>query len=412
MRGWSFLIVAAGMGQRFGGSPKQFEELGGRPLWEWSARTALELKDAGVNQVVLVAPPGMELLFEKVDAGFRGKLDLDIVVGGKTRQDSVLRGLEASREEMVMIHDAARPFTSVELCQRLMVKAVERGSAIPVLPVTDALKLTKEGVITGSMPRDGLVATQTPQVYRRDEIKNALEETRGKINDEAEAWLASGRELGWVMGDPLNFKITFREDLEMARRIARGTTVEKTGLGFDVHPLAPGIPLVLGGIRIPFPLGLSGHSDGDLLCHAVADAILGAAGLPDIGTLFPPSEERFRGMRSLDLLEEAVEMLRQAGYRVLSLDVVVNAQVPRLASLHGQIRDSLSGVLFRGREGRVSLKFKSGERTGDVGRGEAMRCWALARISRKEGVPGSLLDPEDGDCKREEKQLPNEGSFV
>lgn len=105
-------------------------------------------------------------------------------------------------------------------------------------------------------------------------------------------------------------------------------------------------------------------------------------------------------------------MLRQAGYRVLSIDVVVNAQVPRLASLHGQIRDSLSEVLFRGREGRVSLKFKSGERTGDVGRGEAMRCWALARISRKEGVPGSLLDPEDGDRKREEKQLPNEGSFV
>lgn len=397
MSGWSFLIVAAGMGRRFGGSPKQFEELGGTNLWEWSARTALRLKDAGVNQVVLVAPPGMELLFEKGRARFQGKSDLDIVAGGEKRQDSVLKGLEAAREKMVMIHDAARPFASVKLCRSLMGKAVEMGSAIPILPVRDALKETSDGVITASVPRDGLFATQTPQVYPRLEIKNVLDEAQDEVNDEAEAWLASGRELGWVMGDPLNFKVTFRQDLEMARCIVRGSTVEKTGLGFDVHPLTPGIPLVLGGIRIPFPLGLLGHSDGDLLCHAVADAILGAAGLPDIGTLFPPSEERFRGIRSLDLLEEAVEMLQQGGHRVLSVDVVVNAQVPRLASRHGQICDSLSEVLFGGKEGGVSLKFKSGERSGDVGRGEAMRCWALARISCKGGVPGSLLDPGDED---------------
>lgn len=382
MTGWSFLIVAAGRGKRFGGPPKQFEELGGLPLWAWSAGTAVKMKVAGVDQVILVAPPGMESFFEKEASTLQKEMEVKVVAGGESRKDSVLLGLRAARGKMAMIHDAARPFASTELCRRLIGKAGEVGSAIPVLPVTDALKVARDGVITASLPREDLLATQTPQAYPVEDIKNVLEEAPGKNHDEAEAWLASGRVPGWVRGDPLNFKITFPEDLEMARRMVRGAEDVKTGLGFDVHPLIPGVPLVLGGIRIPFTLGLSGHSDGDLLCHAVADAILGAAGLPDIGTLFPSSQERFRGIRSLDLLEEVAGLLHRRGYRVLSVDAVVNAQVPRLASMHGPILDSLSRVLFRGGEGSVSLKFKSGEGTGDVGKGEAMRCWAIAGIQR------------------------------
>jgi len=392
--GWPFLIVAAGRGKRFGGPPKQFEELGGLPLWAWSAGTAVKMKSAGVDRLILVAPPGMESSFHKEASTLQKEMEVEVVAGGESRRDSVLLGLKAAKGEMAMIHDAARPFVSTELCRRLMGKAVEVGSAIPVLPVTDALKTAREGVIAASVPREDLLATQTPQAYPVGEIKNVLEGAPGKNRDEAEAWLASGRVPGWVRGDPLNFKITFPEDLEMARRVVKGTGDVRTGLGFDVHPLVPGVPLVLGGIRIPFALGLSGHSDGDLLCHAVADAILGAAGLPDIGTLFPSSQERFKGVRSLDLLEEAVDMLHRRGYRVLSVDAVVNAQVPRLASMHGPIRDSLSKVLLRGGEGSVSLKFKSGEGAGDVGKGEAMRCWAIA-VLRGRGTEGGD-DPGGG----------------
>lgn len=393
MTGWSFLIVAAGRGKRFGGHPKQFEDLGGLPLWAWSAGTAVKMKNAGVDRIVLVAPPGMETFLEKEASSFRKEMEVCVVAGGDSRRDSVLFGLKAAKEDMVMIHDAARPFVSAALCRRIMDKAGEEGSAIPALPVTDALKSARGGVIISSVPREDLLATQTPQAYPVVEIRSVLEKTPGKIRDEAEAWLASGRVPGWVRGDPLNFKITFPEDLEMARRMVKGAENVKTGLGFDVHPLVPGVPLVLGGVRIPFSLGLSAHSDGDLLCHAVADAILGAADLPDIGTLFPSSQERFKGVRSLDLLEEVVDLLHRRGYRVLSVDAVVNAQVPRLASMHGSIRDNLSKVLFKGGEGTVSLKFKSGEGTGDVGMGEAMRCWAIAVLRR---IGAGAFDGPDG----------------
>jgi len=253
--GWSFLIVAAGRGKRFGGPPKQFEELGGLPLWAWSAGTAVKMKSAGVDRLILVAPPGMESSFHKEASTLQKEMEVEVVAGGESRRDSVLLGLKAAKGEMAMIHDAARPFVSTELCRRLMGKAVEVGSAIPVLPVTDALKTAREGVIAASVPREDLLATQTPQAYPVGEIKNVLEGAPGKNRDEAEAWLASGRVPGWVRGDPLNFKITFPEDLEMARRVVKGTGDVRTGLGFDVHPLVPGVPLVLGGIRIPFRPG-------------------------------------------------------------------------------------------------------------------------------------------------------------
>ena len=237
-------------------------------------RDSGENENAGVDRIVLVAPPGMETFFEKEASNFRKEMEVCVVAGGDSRRDSVLFGLKAAKEDMVMIHDAARPFVSVVLCRRIMGKAGEEGSAIPVLPVTDALKAARGGVIISSVPREDLLATQTPQAYPVEEIGSVLEKTPGKIRDEAEAWLASGRVPGWVRGDPFNFKITFPEDLEMARRMVRGAENVKTGLGFDVHPLVPGVPLVLGGVRIPFSLGLSAHPTGTF-CHAVAGAILG-----------------------------------------------------------------------------------------------------------------------------------------
>ena len=397
MREWSFVIVAAGKGRRFGGPPKQFEKLGEMPLWEWSARTALKLKADGVEQIVLVVPPGMESSMEAETALIRSRIDLVMVPGGERRQDSVLNGLKAARGKRVMIHDSARPFVSPMLCRRLVCEAVKRGSAVPLLPVTDALKHADQGVIVAGIPREGLLVTQTPQAFPSEEIHRVLKETPGHFSDEAEAWLASGRDLGWTRGDPLNFKITFPEDMELASRVLRGSSVERTGFGFDVHRLSPGIPLFLGGLRIPFPLGLSGHSDGDLLCHAIADAVLGAAGLPDIGTLFPASEGRFKGIRSLDILKEAVAMTREKGFTVSSVNAVVNAQVPRLASMAEGIRKNLTEVLFADRPGTVSLTFKSGEWTGDVGNGEAMRCWAVARLVT-EGDPWHVHPIETSDA--------------
>jgi 2-C-methyl-D-erythritol 4-phosphate cytidylyltransferase/2-C-methyl-D-erythritol 2,4-cyclodiphosphate synthase len=178
----------------------------------------------------------------------------------------------------------------------------------------------------------------------------------------------------------MNFKITFPGDMNKARMLVAGATETRTGFGYDIHPLRPGRPLVLGGVRIPFALGLYGHSDGDLICHAVSDALLGAAGLPDIGTLFPSSDPEFKDACSLELLKKALDRIREKGFLPYTVDIVISTQVPKLGPWIESIEASLKKTLFSDRPGTLKVKAKSGENLGEIGHGEAMVCWAIVAI--------------------------------
>jgi len=375
---WSFILVAAGKGSRFGGKGKQLELLGGCPVWEWSVRMASSLEDHGLSEVVVVGPEGLAEEFKRPDLS--PGIKFRYVHGGPTRRDSVLSGLRTAGNKWSLIHDAARPFASAELCLRLMESAIANGAAIPLIPVSDALKMLQKDMTIASRDRSNFFLAQTPQAFPTEAIIEVLLAAEENVADEAEAWIKDGRKMARVQGENMNFKITFPEDLSKARLVAAGASETRTGLGYDIHPLRPGRQLVLGGVRIPFPLGLYGHSDGDLLCHAVSDALLGAAGLPDIGTIFPSSDPEYRNAFSLDLLENIAGRIRGSGFRIRSVDAVINAQVPKLAPWIEKIEMSLKKVLFLEKEGILTVKVKSGENIGAVGCGEAMVCYAFATI--------------------------------
>jgi len=384
---WSCVLVAAGRGSRQGGpAPKQFLMLGGLPVWFWSARIFDRLFLEGtLAELVVVHAAGEKESFRP----WIEELSIPVILteGGSQRWNSVLNGLSNSSGTYAMVHDAARPFLTEGLCRRLMAAVDEDIGAVPCVPVRDSLKIAgDDGVVTTSpIDRTILRAAQTPQCFPRAALFEALSR-QGACADEAEAWCAQGSPLREVRGESGNFKITYAEDFDMASSMAENRTFYRTGFGFDVHPLTPGNGIVLGGISIRSALCSQGHSDGDGLCHAISDALLGAAGLPDVGVLFPASDSAYRGAYSLDLLRDAVALVDKEGWSVEWVDAVIHIQEPRLAEFTDQITRNLDGVLAGigpAYRPRVNVKVKSGELSGVVGNSEAFQCFAIATL-RKE----------------------------
>ena len=390
-KGFSFVLVAAGRGKRLGGKvSKQFVEVAGFPLWEGSARLAEDLwKKSFVNELVLVVPPE-ELAFFRENPPSLG-LPVTLVAGGEERPVSVLNGILAASGEYVLVHDAARPLASEALCLELAEKVLLTGGAVPVLPVSDALKQVS-GTRLLPLKISNALRAQTPQAFARLPLVEALDRFGSGTRDESEAWHASGREVTFVQGESRNIKVTFPEDMPLAESLLAGSVEWRTGHGFDLHPLVPNRRLVLGGVHVPCNLGLEGHSDADCLCHAAADAILGAAGLPDIGTLFPASDPVYKGVSSVPLFKEAVRKARRQGWAVRWIDMTLLAQLPRLSEHVPVIIDAFERYL-EVPEGtrRVNLKVKSGEAVGPVGEGACMECHAVATLSRKQ--PSILEKP-------------------
>ena len=362
-KAFSFVIAAGGSGSRMGGLRKQFMTLDDKPLWLWSAEEAYKCE--AVKEVVLIVPAGY-------DEEIASTVPVKIAHGGSERALSVLNGLREASCDYVMVHDAARPFATHELFTELAARTDEHTGVVPVLPVSDALKRIDGQDIT-CVDRDGLYITQTPQSFPREELIDAVS-SNPHAKDEAEAWCEAGHTLTYVTGERLNFKITLKEDMMTARALTGGIT--RTGLGYDVHRLVPERRLILGGVKIDSPLGLLGHSDADLLTHAVMDAILGGAGLPDIGNLFPASDEAFRDADSMKLLAEVLRMVEAEGWHVEFVDAVVQAQVPRL----NKYREEICAQL--GRYFSINVKFKSSEGLDDGGAGLCMTCWASATLRR------------------------------
>jgi 2-C-methyl-D-erythritol 4-phosphate cytidylyltransferase/2-C-methyl-D-erythritol 2,4-cyclodiphosphate synthase len=311
------IIVAGGGGRRLGGDlPKQFHLLGGRPLLDRTLSAVAA--SAWVDGVVLALPPAFP---EEGKGSYRSvEKVLAVVDGGEQRQDSVRNALSAVPEEaeVILVHDAVRPFVSEELLERCVELAREHGAVVPVVPVRDTVKQwDREGRTLRTRDRSELMLAQTPQGFRagilRDAYRKAQEEGR-QGTDDASLVEGAGYPVIPVPGEESNIKITIPEDLRMAEGLLRGQADFRIGIGADAHRLVEGRDLWLGGVRLEHERGLLGHSDGDVLLHAVADAIYGALGEPDIGRHFPPGAAETEGIRSRSIIAHARGRMVEKGF--------------------------------------------------------------------------------------------------
>ena len=377
----SAIIAAAGAGRRLGGAkPKQLLDIGGGSMLSHSLRAFLE--HPRVDEVVLVKPAG-PLTLGLGGAGSTQKLRT--ADGGARRQDSVANGFDAvdARSDVILIHDAARPFVSADLISRTIDAAAEHGAAIVALQSRDTVKRVDAGVIVDTIPRETIYLAQTPQGFRRDVLAAAVKLGREGVEATDEAGLAerAGFMVHVVDGDPGNVKITTAEDLIAARQRTSGTSagLQRIGTGYDLHRLVEGRPLVIGGVTIPFDKGPLGHSDGDVACHAVTDAILGAVSLGDIGRHFPDTDPKWKGADSLALLAAAAQMVGEAGYQVINVDLTVILERPKIKDAIDEMRSRLASAIGVDRAA-ISIKGKTNEGVDAVGRGEAIAAHAVALL--------------------------------
>lgn len=378
------IVVAAGRGQRFGAA-KQFADLGGARVVDLAVAAARE-RSSGV---ITVLPADAE-----PEAGS--------VPGGASRSESVRAGLAAVPLDatIVCVHDGARPFASPELFD-IVISAVAAGAdaAIPGVPVTDTIKMVSmvetADVVTRHVvdtpERDALVAVQTPQAFRADILRRA-HAAAPEATDDAALVEALGGTVVVVAGETTNRKITHPEDLDWARRVLAGHSIDenlmvpsrvetRVGQGVDVHRFSedPSRVLVLGGSTFPGERGLEGHSDADVISHAVAEALLGAAGLGDLGELFPDTDDRFAGADSMVLLTEVVSRVRAEGWQIGNVDAAVMCEAPKLSPRRGEIRQRLTEVVGA----PVNVRGRRAEGLGAIGRREGIACWAVAVITRQ-----------------------------
>lgn len=378
------IIPAAGQGRRMGGEiPKQYLPLEGRPLL-WHTLAGLE-RSPLIQALILVVRPEDRQLAGQV-AGDFAKVRC-LVAGGEERCDSVRAGLGATTVDdgIILVHDAVRPFISPALVERVVAAAQEWGAAIPALPVRETIKVVDGGRVVETPLRSRLWGAQTPQGFRRSLLLEAFDRQGGApATDEAMLVEGLGHAVRVVEGETENLKITTPEDLAWAGWwLQTGGQMQtrsvRVGQGFDVHRLEEGRALVLGGVTIPFERGLAGHSDADVLIHAVMDALLGAAGLGDIGRLFPDTEARYRGISSLLLLEEVRGRLQERAAQILNVDATLLAQRPRIAPHVPEMIARIAGALQM-EPGRLSIKATTTEHLGFVGREEGIAAQAVALI--------------------------------
>lgn len=369
------LIVAAGIGARAGdGGPKQYRPLAGKPLLRWSAERLAA--HPAIDEVRVVIHPDHEALYEEAV----GSLDLgDPIFGAATRQESVLAGLKALEESAgrVLIHDAARPFISAAIVDRLLTALNEHAGAVPALPVVDSLR-RGEVLLEGEVSREGLHRVQTPQAFRVSPLLAAHRAAAPGATDDAEIARAAGLDVALVEGAESLFKVTYPADFERAERLISGRGF-RTGTGFDVHRFEPGDHVMLCGVKVPHTLGLKGHSDADVGLHALTDALLGAAAAGDIGDHFPPSDPKWRGAPSDSFLAHARGLVTAAGGMIEHVDVTIICERPKVGPHRPAMRQRIAEIL-RLAESRISVKATTTEKLGFTGRGEGIAAQAAATI--------------------------------
>lgn len=388
------IVVAAGTSTRMGGVDKLSAVLGGRPLLEWSLSALAATPE--VRHLVLVVAPGLE-------AAARAQLPVRITAvatGGSHRGASVEAGFRAlerlwaaedgvpGSDPVVLVHDAARPLVAPALVSAVVAATAEHGAALPVVPVTDTLRRLVDGRVSATVDRSDLVAAQTPQGARASLFRRAFAafpaDGPTRFTDEAALLEACTIPVHSIPGDPVNLKVTVPADLDRAEALLGRDVARRVGMGSDSHPFGPGEPLRLGGIEIAGAPRLHGHSDGDVALHAVADALLGAAALGDLGRLFPADRRTPRGIASRELLEAVVGRLAEAGWRPESVDLTITGSRPRLADQLEPMRGSIAGILGLPVE-QVGVKASTGNLDGAEGAGRVLSAAAVATIAPTRG---------------------------
>ena len=389
------LVVAAGRGSRAGtGLPKQYRPLAGHPVVARTLAAFLDRDD--IASVVPVIHADDRHLFAAaadlagVDSAGADRLAAP-VLGGATRQDSVRAGLEALVErgagdrDLVLIHDGARPFASSEIVSRAIAAAVRFGAAVPGCPMFDTVKsVDGDGRITGTPDRSGLRTVQTPQAFRLDLIldahRKAAAEGRHDLTDDAAVAAFAGHTVTVFEGDPANVKITTASDLHAAEARLHSALVDvRTGQGFDVHAFTEGDHVWLGGVRIPHTRRLSGHSDADVVLHALTDALLSTIADGDIGSHFPPSEARWKGASSDIFLRHAAGRVRARGGVIANVNATVVCEAPRIGPHRDAMRARIAEIAGIAPD-RVGVTAGTSERMGFTGREEGILAWGLATV--------------------------------
>ncbi|MDI3306967.1 MAG: bifunctional 2-C-methyl-D-erythritol 4-phosphate cytidylyltransferase/2-C-methyl-D-erythritol 2,4-cyclodiphosphate synthase [Acetobacteraceae bacterium] len=374
------LLVAAGRGSRFGAErPKQYLPLLGRPVLRHAAEALLA--DGLVQVIQPVCAAGEE---QQVAALLEGLPALPPVPGGAQRQDSVRAGLEAlARQdpppEIVLVHDAARPLVPRGTVARLLAALREAPGAIPAQPVADTLKRGEAGRIAATVPRAGLFRAQTPQAFRFPVLLEAHRASREEATDDAQLLEAAGQPVALVEGSETNVKITFPEDLDRVAAMLTANLLPRIGIGFDVHRIQAGRPMVLCGVTVPCEFGLEGHSDADVGIHALCDAIYGALAEGDIGRHFPPSEMRWKDADSALFLRHAAERIAARGGILANADVTLLCEKPRIGP-HAAAMQARLAELLGVEPGRINVKATTTERLGFAGRGEGIAAQAAAMV--------------------------------
>lgn len=371
------IILAAGKGNRFGGdTPKQFQKINGKEMVEL-AISKFEENDK-VDYIILVLDE-KDPNFDEMSAKYITELSKirTVVPGGKERQDSVRNGLKYALNGIVLIHDSARPFVTNEVIDRVIIEASKSGSAVPCVDPKDTIRTGET-----TLNRNELHLVQTPQGFKLDLLKDAYDKAYMEGfygTDDASIFERFNSPCSIVEGDYENIKITTKDDMKEER-----TFSYRVGNGFDVHKLVPDRKLVLGGVEIPYELGLLGHSDADVALHALMDSLLGAAGLGDIGRHFPDTDDEYLGISSLELLKRTKDMLVKRGFEISNVDITIICEKPRISMYTDDMIERIAGTLEIHKD-QVNVKGTTTEKLGFTGRGEGIASLATSLVIKKEG---------------------------
>ncbi|WP_298706387.1 2-C-methyl-D-erythritol 4-phosphate cytidylyltransferase [uncultured Veillonella sp.] len=383
----SCILLAAGAGKRMQSKEnKIFLQLGPYSVLQWNLVHMSE--DSGIDEIVVVVADGEAA---KVKSQYEAiqhlvKPFVKIVLGGKERQDSVMRGTAAvSKEtEIILVHDGARPMAKGALFKAVAHKAHTMGAAVAAVPAVDTIKQVVAGeMVDATLPRETLYAVQTPQGFRRAILEGAqayAKETNFLGTDDTSLVEHWGKPVAIVSSEYSNFKLTTPEDISKAKHcLGVMEPMMRVGFGYDVHRFKEGRPCILGGVTIDSPIGPDGHSDADVLLHALMDALLGAAGLPDIGYWFPPEDDTFKGASSMDLLNQVVLRLQENGFKAYNVDIMVIAEAPKLKPHIEAMKANIAKALGITAD-FVSVKATTHEKLGAFGRKEGLAAQAVVTI--------------------------------
>ena len=367
------IICAAGKGTRAGFSEnKVLHELGGLPVLSWSLSA---FSAAGADEIIVACSEADEARVKALLAPFPAARTM---LGGSTRGESVYNALRCAQGDIVLVHDAARPFVSHKTIRACVESVKQYGSGVCAIPASDTVALAADGNIFSVPARETAFLVQTPQGFYRDKLLAAYEKARAEglsFTDESGVYAQYVAPPRIVAGERENRKLTYAEDFLPAERV---------GFGVDTHAFGEGDHVILGGVRIPHGRGLLAHSDGDVVCHALMDALLSAAGLDDIGHHFPDTDERFKNADSMELLRKVVVLLANAGYAAKNASISVLAETPRLSPHIAQMKENLAGALGVPKNA-VGIAAGTNERLGYVGEGKGITVYATVLLMPVKG---------------------------